>query len=462
MVQRESFNKADPLPFEEFNDLEDVATHEGGFSSAKELGGLALVPKQPETELSFEDQLIRDDAILIATDFFEASGGQDLLPEHYTILLKNNWAQFGIEDVYRVFNEDWQELQSEARLRYEEKRAQLGKGPKTQEKKEHLGQLLKASNPTSYRPQELINNLPEGLDAKDFPTYYLELPTKLIIEGDESLKLLVLNGKDSDNFRTIGELLRDREYLDEIENEERVNAREWSREKHIKFGQWLMKAVPSSDKKEKQINEEILYAARRLGIGPARSTIKFVFGSLSNFYKESGILETHRIGTFEHWSEQDFINYIRRIGGQRRPTRQHFDEMASQDTSNPSGSFMHERFLNDGGFRGLLEKAGYPVIDLWVKDDFINWGVKFMASNQGVTPQALMLDFLSTKKMGPSAHTVIKKFDKKFRNFQEEVRKKYEESGLDIEVDHALSLDDEYRTYREMKRQKDKARHSKS
>jgi hypothetical protein len=136
--------------------------------------------------------------------------------------------------------------------------------------------------------------------------------------------------------------------------------------------------------------------------------------------------------------------------------------MASQDTSNPSGSFMHERFLNDGGFRGLLEKAGYPVIDLWVKDDFINWGVKFMASNQGVTPQALMLDFLSTKKMGPSAHTVIKKFDKKFRNFQEEVRKKYEESGLDIEVDHALSLDDEYRTYREMKRQKDKARHSKS
>jgi hypothetical protein len=201
-----------------------------------------------------------------------------------------------------------------------------------------------------------------------------------------------------------------------------------------------------------------------LGIGPSRFTIKAVFGSTSNFYKDTGSAETHRIGTFDSWSLDDFLTHIQQVGGQRRPTREQLDKIAEGDPSRPTACLMHERFIDIGGFKGLLEKAGYPVIDLWEPVDFIDWGARFMRANQDLLPQALMMDFLSTKKLGPSAPTTIKKFDRKFRNYQKEVIRRYESGGYDYDEDRdrSLVLGEEYEAFRENKRQKDKERHAKN
>jgi hypothetical protein len=117
-------NRADPFPIQPADDLDyetqqEMTTREGGFVSSGELGGLALA-QSSEQKVFAEDDFIYEDALTIAADFFEASGGEDIQPEQYIRLVQNKWTHYELEEVLRVFNSDWQEFQARARKVFEQ------------------------------------------------------------------------------------------------------------------------------------------------------------------------------------------------------------------------------------------------------------------------------------------------------------------------------------------------------
>jgi hypothetical protein len=276
---------------------------------------------------------------------------------------------------------------------------------------------------------------PEEIDYSNRHKHYIDIANGEILAGREELSEYKTYSDDPSTIFEIGPLLKRPTQEIHALGLDRLDVSEWTQDSYIEFGKWIKSIVPPPTEEERyRLNRDVFINAANLGVGPGKNPLYRNFGSYSKFYIEIQAGNTHGIGNFNEWTLEDFLDFIKEVGGERRPTLDQISERARRNPSKPKAEYMHQRFKDIGGFSRLVELAGYPVVDLWERDDYIDWGVKFMQANSGLLPTAIMANYTSKKKLGPSGRGIIDKFDK-YGNFQREVLQRYQE------VEHAKAMD---------------------
>jgi hypothetical protein len=213
----------------------------------------------------------------------------------------------------------------------------------------------------------------------------------------------------------------------------------WSEDRYKRYGRWLYKAAaPPSNIKESQLNEHIFYQAYTLGLGPGRTVFQDKFGSLSKLYESLKIDKVHQIGTFDDWTSEDFIKYLKNVGRniEGKPTLPIlWDYSRKNPHKNPSPVVIASRIGGGKKIGPAIELAGYFDIYNWTDDDYLDWGTKLMKANNGLEISTPILIYLSLVDKGPTASTIKNRFG--INNFKEQVNHLYR-SELETESERKI------------------------
>jgi hypothetical protein len=270
--------------------------------------------------------------------------------------------------------------------------------------------------------------------------HFFDLSNGEVLQGKIDLGNYIDMGADASNIVNLGHLLRNGIPPESEVPYDRLDVSEWSDDKFRQFGRWLSKVVqPPNNLSHNHLNGNVLKNAKAIGMGPSRRDIRKIFVTLSLFYQEIGESDAHHVGLFKDWDLEDFVRHVKSVGGPKRPTTSDLKAVSDRNPKHPKPDYMRTRFKQIGGLRTLFELAGYPVVDLWEKEDYIDWGVKFMEANKGIVPSSRMADYLSTKKKGPSGSSIRNYFDY-IRVYQDEVKSTYQEAQLENEEVKAQKL----------------------
>ncbi|HVX48093.1 MAG TPA: hypothetical protein VHA05_01920 [Candidatus Saccharimonadales bacterium] len=279
---------------------------------------------------------------------------------------------------------------------------------------------------------------PNEIDYSDTRKPYFDLSNGEVLVGREDRERYLDEGADPSDVVALGALLRESPEMIAALNLETIDTSGWSRDRFVQFGRWINRVVdpPSQPGQKRLTRNPVLQNAYKLGLGPSAFAVRKTFDSYGKFYVAIRAKDTHNVGVFKDWELDDFVQHVKRVGGSKRPTKEDLKRLSDMNPANPDPEYMHQRFHDIGGFRAILELAGYPVIDLWDRDDYIDWGVRFMQANNGVVPTSRMANYLSAKKLGPAARTISDNFTK-LSIFQNEVcdewRRVEEEKRKDME-----------------------------
>ncbi len=273
---------------------------------------------------------------------------------------------------------------------------------------------------------------PEEIDYSDTRKHYFDLSNGEVLAGADDRKRYIEAGAQAVRVVELGSLLRDpTPHLDPREAEyEKMDTSKWSRDRFLEFTRWIGRIVPKpADPHEKKINKSVLWHAYRLGLGPGVHAINKEVGSYTNLYHEAGIAGLSTKGLWKDWGVDDAVGYIKRVGGDKRPSAEDLRRKNKQDPGSPTAEFLTIRFREIGGFSQLTELAGYTVVQNWSTEDYIEWGVKIMRANDGKMPTRIMLDYLSVQDKGPHSRTVAEHFDDSYSisSFQREVARRFYE-----------------------------------
>lgn len=266
---------------------------------------------------------------------------------------------------------------------------------------------------------------PHEIDYMDTQQYFLDTANGEVLAGEAARAAYIDTSVVPGTLIDIGSTLR----LPATEVSEiaqpKLETTDWSPQKYQDYGRWLVAIVaPPKNNSEMPINVNILRNAASLGLGPSASTIERRYGRFANYYQKIGVEKFKAFNAFPDWTIADFVEYIKKHGGEKRPPAKLFDDLSSQDSRNPSYNYMKGRFKDIGGFHALLDMAGYVVPRRWNEEDHICWGVKFMQANDGMMPKERMIAYLASKKVGPGAQTVNRKFGQ-ISHFQKQVTERF-------------------------------------
>lgn len=276
---------------------------------------------------------------------------------------------------------------------------------------------------------------PEEIDYSDTRKHYFDISNGEVLAGQDERKRYLEAGAQAMRVVNLGALLRDpTPHLDPHETEyERLDTSSWPTERYTAFARWLHRVVdPPQSPRSKQVTKETFHHARLLGVGPGAWAIRREFGNHTALYKEAKLTNAHSTGYFDDWDVDTAVAYIKSIGGKGPPTLEDIDRHSQMNPKNPSAILLWDHFRDIGGVNRLVELAGYPVIKLWNREDYIDWGVRFMRANDGQEPTARMANYLSSKHRGPTASTIINHFDF-MSSFQAEVIPRYYEYKRETE-----------------------------
>jgi hypothetical protein len=312
-------------------------------------------------------------------------------------------------------------------------------------RKSHLKQILDISSCTKQevtQQQAKVEELP-------IPKHYFDPKTGSVVE--EQFYGMITESQKWDNLfdeaRELGELLREHNPLPNGPRRPegyhqgfvKPNIRNWSKERYTRYASWIHAVVPPPiHPKERPINEKIIYRARNLGLGPSRSQVARIFGTVGNLYLEAGIAGANIKNNFNSLTIQDIakhLRYVSEINNGRRPTMEDIDKLAHEDPNNPSHEYIYKRTQKIGGLRHLHEMNGFFITELADNDDMLRWGIKFMKANDGALPSQQALNFLATQQLGPS-DTTIRRADKfgSLANFNQELLAAYEADEVNTKL----------------------------
>ena len=256
--------------------------------------------------------------------------------------------------------------------------------------------------------------------------YFYDLPNRALIVGQDELETYLEDcDSDANSVYDLRHLLRD----GSIELPPFVYRRKPERKKGelLRYGRWLIDIVGQPENKyERVLNRDIIFRASRLELGPSPWEITHhpAFKSLAKFYTELGLVETRRAGMFDNWSTADFGSYIQELSSElgRKPTREDIVLAAKQTTRRPSLNVVISKM---GSLSGAYEAAGYPNVRAWTKADYITWGRQFMEANGGTLPTQAMIEYMSRKKLCPSASTFAKNFSGSLYGYHSDLEKEF-------------------------------------
>jgi hypothetical protein len=272
---------------------------------------------------------------------------------------------------------------------------------------------------------------PAEIDYNSRDKHYFDISNGEVLVGENEQQVYAAQHDNPELIVPLGNLLRQTIESLPYEHYDQADCNEWNEDQFKQFGTWILSILPPPESNyQRVINMSVFNQANKLGVGPSAHDIIRTFNSLSNFYKEIRAENVLAKNQFDDWTIDDFISYLKYVGGDKRPEISDIRRLSRQDPSHPSWKIINDRFKNIGGFRKIQELAGYTVVRLWDRDDFIDWGVKFMEANDGKMPTVTMLDYFSTLQRGPTAVTIYSNFDN-IPSYREEIERKYNESQQD-------------------------------
>lgn len=156
---------------------------------------------------------------------------------------------------------------------------------------------------------------------------------------------------------------------------------------------------------------------RALGLGPSKarlgvlSTFKEAIGALpAGMYRQEAENDNVTNCYFKDMPDERFVRHAAAVAKKTgsRPTRA--DYRAARRPGVPGALAIIDRF---GSIAALNEYIGYPDYSEWDKDDFIQYGLNFLAANDYNTSLLVttVLDIPARAKRGPWPTTVSKYFD---------------------------------------------------
>jgi hypothetical protein len=255
---------------------------------------------------------------------------------------------------------------------------------------------------------------PEEIDYSDTRKHYFDISNGEVLAGQDERQRYLEAGAEAAHIVDLGALLRDpTPHIDPCTADyEKIDTSDWSRERFGAFTRWLGRIVPEpSNPREEKVTRAVLWHARQVGLGPGVHAIREEFGTYTNLYREARVGGTRVYGLFDDWDVSDAVAYVKKAGRDGRPKVADLKRLNRRNPSNPKAEYLTERFRKIGGFSKLVELAGYPVIQNWDHDDYIDWGVRVMRANDGQVPSQSAIDYLSKQDKGPSASIVAKHFD---------------------------------------------------
>jgi hypothetical protein len=296
--------------------------------------------------------------------------------------------------------------------------------------------------PENLTIEDPPNKKPASRGGKWFPVHYFDVSNGTVLEGKQFLEIYLRSGADPENIKKLSDLLRDSSRDIRIGDYPVADTIDWTNERYKRYGRLLSRIVDNPSRPtERKLNQKIINRARALGLGPASWTIREAFGSLSNFYEESELTNTYRRGNFDDLTVEDLVKHVRKVGQKlgRRPRKADFINASQRNVNCPSFDYMYGRFEGNGGVGTLIELAGWPVINNWETQDYIDWGIKLLDAN-GNAPKALEIYYLSKKDKGPSIKPIEKYFGS-LLNFQDSVKKEHDARKIASEEAKAEKID---------------------
>lgn len=246
---------------------------------------------------------------------------------------------------------------------------------------------------------------PEEIDYSDKRKHYFDISNGEVLAGEEQREHYLAAGAAPEDVRNLGAVLREPLPAFPWATEERLNTADWTPEKYLAFGKWIYAIVAEPTRpQESHLNGRIITNANQAGLGPSVRALRNNFTTITNFYSEIDAKDTHKEHLFDDWEIENFIAFVKQVGGKKRPTIADFAAHAEKhpDKPQPHYNYIYERFRDIGGVSKLLELAGYMAVRSWDDEDYIDWGVKFMQANGGIVPSKAMANYLSKKQLGPS------------------------------------------------------------
>jgi hypothetical protein len=251
-----------------------------------------------------------------------------------------------------------------------------------------------------------------------------------VLLRETQVPLRPLSYRKLDSSKTAKEMLEDINYLPtEPEKYAPSYTRwKWDKERYIQYGHWLYSAVAPPRDNEYRLNVKVIKQAAHLGLGAGIRPINNKFKKRTKFYEHINAIESRPLGAFDDWSTEKFIKHIQKIGKLtgKTPTHAILLEYAKINPfKNPSPDIIGRRIDGKGELVPAIEMAGYIDSRNWDEDDFYNWGVKVITANNGLDLNAYIINYLSSKRLGPNTSTISLKFG--LNNFKQRVRKDFEE-----------------------------------
>ncbi len=195
---------------------------------------------------------------------------------------------------------------------------------------------------------------------------------------------------------------------------DRLHVDDWQRSDHISWGKWLLGAASV------RLTRQVMYNAYEAGLGPepqriylkSRNAAEPHFKNISHFYQEIGADQSLKKYEYDHWTFGELIQRIKTLADEMaeqglRPTVEQFDKLAQQGLC-PRPERMTRR-LTGWTFGELIDMTGYPQVQTWDDDRFLEWGIKFTEAN-GRLPYGGGIIAIARRFRGPSERTIANKY----------------------------------------------------
>lgn len=203
-----------------------------------------------------------------------------------------------------------------------------------------------------------------------------------------------------------------------------------SNESLEQYGKWLIKVARERDPKA-YLKTAIMQRANDLGIGMGPSNITKRYKSFNSFREKVDTPRYSAHRTYQGWTIEDFIKNARKLSTHlhgRKPTGSDYFKWA-RSGNGPSPNIIFEQL---GGVRLLNSYLGFPDISAFEYEDYVDWGVRVMRTNNGQRINLVSITVLSKRSTGPSEGMIYKNFGS-IPNFADTVAKQYEISATQQE-----------------------------
>ncbi len=256
------------------------------------------------------------------------------------------------------------------------------------------------------------------------PEFYFDMGEGRLVVGQIAIEACIEAGADPLDLVPLDALLTAKARLVSAKDFPTMPYDEWEATMDIPFAQWLHNLTMVSEN-QRPISEEIVTRTGYLGLSPRLNYFKSRERGFSGLYADAKIEGVRTRDLFKTWTKDDFVKYVNKLARKKgdKPTYEDLLAAATK-VGNPHPAIISRRF---GNVLTLFELAGYPDIKSWSREDFIDWGVRFMEANDGRVPTAPSMAQLSKKHRGPHYSTIYDSDEfSSLLDYQTEVMKAFE------------------------------------